>query len=32
LGFSSRFAGGDDAVEAAADCVQKRVVAERAAD
>ena len=32
LGFSSPLAGRDEAVEAAADCVQKRLVAERAAD
>ena len=32
LGLASPLAGGDDAVESAADCVQKRVVAERAAD
>ena len=30
LGFASPLAGRDDAAEAAADCVQKRVVAERA--
>ena len=32
LGLASPLAGRDDAVEAAADCVQKRLVAERAAD
>src|SRR5271157_5378227 len=32
LGLASPLAGGDGAVEAAADCVEKRVVAERAAD
>jgi hypothetical protein len=32
FGLGSPLAGRDDAVEAAADCVQKRVVAERAAD
>jgi len=32
LGLASPLAGRGDAIEAAADCVQKRVVAERAAD
>ena len=32
LGLAAPLAGRDDAVEAAADCVQKRLVAERAAD